>query len=115
MKRRIYFRTGLLAAAVLLVSAFTLPSLVVDDGLGALHGHDRAAAEAAVRYARVALDNPLEKGLTMRIRVDAVERAHCSWSPEPPLRGYRVKLSTHTLFGFRAKRISICGGRLRVH
>ncbi|MBA2372386.1 MAG: hypothetical protein H0V71_12180 [Chloroflexi bacterium] len=104
-----YLVVGIFLAAIL---AFVLPTVVVDDGLQELRGRDRAAGAAAVRYARIALDNPFEKALTMQIHVDAVERAHCNWSPEPPLRGYRVKLSTHTLFGLRAKRMTVCGGGL---
>jgi hypothetical protein len=108
-----------LAATAILVLAVLLLPLVgyaigrnLDDGVLALPPEERAAGEAALRFASLMIDNPIERSYTLRLRVDSISTAPCP-SIEPALAGRRVIVRAHTFFGVPMGSIIICGDASR--
>ncbi|MDP8911506.1 MAG: hypothetical protein M3M94_05510 [Actinomycetota bacterium] len=92
--------------------ALGLPRVLVPDGLGALEGERRLAAQRALRDAEIGcMDSPIGRAMTLSTRI-SVRRP----DSEPPVptsaSHYEVSIRTYTFFGLPFQDISVRNGRI---
>lgn len=99
---------------IMLVVGFASTRLLISDGVEQFSGAERAAAEDVLGWAYTWADHPIERALSLKIQVKAVEfvPGRCPARAFSTLYNYRVALRFYTLFGIPTWTASICGDQL---
>ena len=101
----------LVGLAGIVAVEFVIVEVWIGDGLDGLTREERTGAQELINQASVTcLDNPIERGLTRKIRVVEVTFVpRCKQiTPYGLFQGYRVVLQAYTLFGIPLVRIIGC-------